>query len=132
LAKLAVGKAAIPFANRTLPTAVASLLAKVTASELTASPLRQRRTWLLAKLSQQGRNSCWRRALSHHLKRQRLFPNSNSETLLGKPSPTVFESSPTALSCWRSTRFLLCLNIRLIQKICENVKIIMTYLKYIR
>jgi hypothetical protein len=72
LAKLAIGKAAITFANRTLPTTVASLLAKVTASELTASPLRQRHTWLLAKLSQQGRNSCWRRALSHHLKRQRL------------------------------------------------------------
>jgi hypothetical protein len=52
LAKQAVGKAVIPFANRTLPTVVASLLAKVTASELTASPLRQRHTWLLAKLSQ--------------------------------------------------------------------------------
>jgi hypothetical protein len=48
LAKLGVGKAAIPFANRTLPTAVASLLAKITASKLTAFPLRQRHTW------------CWR------------------------------------------------------------------------
>jgi hypothetical protein len=52
LANQAVGKAVVPFANRTLPTAVTSLLAKVTASELTASPLRQRYTWLLAKLSQ--------------------------------------------------------------------------------
>jgi hypothetical protein len=43
----------------------------------------------LAKLSQQGPRSCWRRALSRHLKRQRFFPNRNSETLLGKPSPTV-------------------------------------------
>jgi hypothetical protein len=32
LAKQAVGKAVVPFANRTLPTAVASLLAKVTTS----------------------------------------------------------------------------------------------------
>jgi hypothetical protein len=40
------------FANRTLPTVVASLLANVTAAELMASPLRQRYTWLLAKLSQ--------------------------------------------------------------------------------
>jgi hypothetical protein len=39
LAKQAVGKAVVPFVNRTLPTAVASLLAKVTTSELTASPL---------------------------------------------------------------------------------------------
>jgi hypothetical protein len=46
----AVGKAAVPFANRILPTAVASLLAKVTAAELAASPLCQRYTWLLAKL----------------------------------------------------------------------------------
>jgi hypothetical protein len=92
----AVGKAVVPFANRTLPTVVASLLAKVTAAELTASPLRQRYTWLLAKLSQQGQRSCWRRALSHHLKRQRFFPNRNSEILLGKPSPTGLESSPTA------------------------------------
>jgi hypothetical protein len=38
LAKQAVGKAVVPFANRTLPTAVASLLAKVTAAELTAPP----------------------------------------------------------------------------------------------
>jgi hypothetical protein len=96
LAKLAVGKAAIPFANRTLPTAVASLLEKVTTSKLTASPLRQRHTWLLAKLSQQGQLSCWRRDLSHHLKRQRLFPNMNSEILLGKTSPTGLESLPIA------------------------------------
>jgi hypothetical protein len=47
----AVGKAVVPFANRTLPIVVASLLAKVTTAELTA-PLRQRYTWLLAKLSQ--------------------------------------------------------------------------------
>jgi hypothetical protein len=39
LANQAVGKAVVPFVNRTLPTAVASLLAKVTAAELTASPL---------------------------------------------------------------------------------------------
>jgi hypothetical protein len=96
LANQAVGKAVVPFANRTLPTAVASLLVKVTAAELTASPLRQRYTWLLAKLSQQCPRSCWRRALSHHLKCQRFFPNRNSETLLGKPSPTGLESSPTA------------------------------------
>jgi hypothetical protein len=51
---------------------------------------------VLAKLSQQGRSCCWRRALSHHLKRQRFFPNKNLETLLGKPSPTGLESSPTA------------------------------------
>jgi hypothetical protein len=69
LAKQIVGKAAIPFVNRTLPTVVASLLAKVTTAELTAPPLRQRYTWLLAKLSQQGPRSCWRRALSRHLKR---------------------------------------------------------------
>jgi hypothetical protein len=59
LANQAVGKAVVPFANRYLPTSVASLLAKVTAAELTASPLRQRYTWLLAKLSQQGPRSCW-------------------------------------------------------------------------
>jgi hypothetical protein len=46
----------------------------------------------LAKLSQQGPRSYWRRALSHHLKRQLFFPNRNSETLLGKPSPTGLES----------------------------------------
>jgi hypothetical protein len=40
LANQAVGKADVPFANRSLPTAVASLLAKVTTAELTASPLR--------------------------------------------------------------------------------------------
>jgi hypothetical protein len=96
LANQAVGKAVVPFANWTLPTAVASLLAKVTAAELTASPLCQRYTWLLAKLSQQGPRSYWRRALSHHLKHQRFFPNRNLETLLGKPSPTGLESSPTA------------------------------------
>jgi hypothetical protein len=82
------------FANKVpLPTAlsIAVLLAKGTAAELTASPLRQRYTWLLAKLSQQDPRSCWRRALSHHLKRQRFFPNRNSETLLGKPSPTGLE-----------------------------------------
>jgi hypothetical protein len=84
------------FANRTLPTTVASLLAKVTTAELTASPLCQRYTWLLAKLSQHGPRSCWRRALSHNLTRQRFFPNRNSETLLGKTSPTRVESSPTA------------------------------------
>jgi hypothetical protein len=50
----------------------------------------------LAKLSQQGPRSCWRRGLSRHLKRQRFFPNRNLETLLGKPSPTGLESSPTA------------------------------------
>jgi hypothetical protein len=50
----------------------------------------------LAKLSQQVLCSCWRKALSHHLKRQRFFPNRNSETLLGKPSPTGLQSSPTA------------------------------------
>jgi hypothetical protein len=44
----AVGKAAVPFANRTLPTAVASLLAKVTTSELTASPFAN------------GTHGCWR------------------------------------------------------------------------
>jgi hypothetical protein len=38
LANQAVGKVVVLFANRTLPTAVASLLAKVTSSELTASP----------------------------------------------------------------------------------------------
>jgi hypothetical protein len=38
LANQAVGKAVVPFVKRTLPTAVASLLAKVTASELMASP----------------------------------------------------------------------------------------------
>jgi hypothetical protein len=38
-----------------LPTAAASLLAKVMASELTAFPLRQRHTWLLAKLSNRAR-----------------------------------------------------------------------------
>jgi hypothetical protein len=71
LANQAVGKAVVPSANRILPTAVASLLAKVTATKLTAPPLRQRYTWLLAKLSQQGPRSCWRRALSRHLKHQR-------------------------------------------------------------
>jgi hypothetical protein len=83
LANQDVGKAAVPFANQSLPTTVASLLAKVTAAELTASPLRQWYTWLLAKLSEQGPHSCWRRALSHHLKRQWFFPNRNSENLLG-------------------------------------------------
>jgi hypothetical protein len=53
---------------------------------------------LLAKLSQLGSRSYWRRALSHHLKRQLFFPNKNSETLLGKPSPTGLESSPTLLA----------------------------------
>jgi hypothetical protein len=41
----------------------------------------------LAKLSEQGPRFCWRRTLSHHLKRQRFFTNRNSETLLGKPLP---------------------------------------------
>jgi hypothetical protein len=58
-------------------------------SRADGAPLRQQYTWQLAKLSQQGPRSCWRRALSRHLKRQRFFPNRNSETLLGKPSPTV-------------------------------------------
>jgi hypothetical protein len=75
LANQPVDKTVVPFANRILPTAVASLLAKVTAAELTASPLRLRYTWLLAKLSQQDSRSCWRRALFYHLKRQRFFPN---------------------------------------------------------
>jgi hypothetical protein len=48
LANQAVGKAAVAFANRTLPTAVASLLAKVTATELTAPPFAN------------GTRCCWR------------------------------------------------------------------------
>jgi hypothetical protein len=48
LANHAVGKAVVPFANRTLPTTVASRLAKVTTAELTASPFAN------------GTRGCWR------------------------------------------------------------------------
>jgi hypothetical protein len=86
LANQAVGKAVVPFANRTLPTVVASLLARITAAELTASPLRQRYTWLLAKLSQQGPRPCWRRALSPSLK----TPTVLSQQELGNPVGKAF------------------------------------------
>jgi hypothetical protein len=83
-----VAKRAVTLLAKPSPTAVAVLLAKGTATELTASSFRQQITWLLVKLSQQGSCSCWQRALSHHLKRQWCLPNRNGLTLLGKLSPT--------------------------------------------
>jgi hypothetical protein len=61
-----------------LPTVVASLLAKVTAVEPPSPTVHMD----VGEAFPTGLRSCWRRALSHHLKRQWFFPNRNSETLL--------------------------------------------------